>query len=55
MALRDVDGLEAANANLMGRIGFTWDDERTLARDAPRRTGAGGVPRSRARLKRPVE
>ena len=28
-ALRDVDGLEAANANLMGRIELTWDDERT--------------------------
>ena len=29
VALRDVDGLEAANANLMGRIELTWDDERT--------------------------
>jgi copper chaperone CopZ len=32
-ALRDHDGLEAANANLMGRVSLTWDDERT-SRDA---------------------
>lgn len=23
------DGLEAANANLMGQVSMTWDDERT--------------------------
>ena len=28
-ALRGVDGLEAANANLLGRVELTWDDERT--------------------------
>ena len=27
------EGLEAANANLMGRVSLTWDDERT-SRDA---------------------
>ncbi|HWJ31953.1 MAG TPA: heavy-metal-associated domain-containing protein [Gaiellaceae bacterium] len=27
------DGLEAANANLMGQVSLTWDDERT-SRDA---------------------
>jgi copper chaperone CopZ len=27
------DGLEAANANLMGQVTMTWDDERT-SRDA---------------------
>ena len=27
------DGLEAANADLMGRVTLTWDDERT-SRDA---------------------
>jgi copper chaperone CopZ len=32
-ALRDHDGLEAANANLMGQVSLTWDDERT-SRDA---------------------
>ena len=28
-ALEDHDGLEAANANLMGVVSLTWDDERT--------------------------
>ena len=27
--LRDHDGLEAANANLMGQVTLSWDDERT--------------------------
>jgi len=27
--LTDHDGLEAANANLMGEVTLTWDDERT--------------------------
>ena len=27
------EGLEAANANLMGQVSLTWDDERT-SRDA---------------------
>jgi hypothetical protein len=27
------DGLEAANANLMGQVSLAWDDERT-SRDA---------------------
>lgn len=28
-ALRGHEGLEAANANLMGRVTLSWDDERT--------------------------
>jgi copper chaperone CopZ len=28
-ALRDHDGLEQANANLMGQVVLAWDDERT--------------------------
>jgi copper chaperone CopZ len=28
-ALRGRDGLEAANANLMGEVTLSWDDERT--------------------------
>lgn len=28
-ALRDHDGLEQANANLMGQVSLAWDDERT--------------------------
>ncbi len=27
-ALEGLDGLEAANANLMGQVTLTWDDER---------------------------
>ena len=27
-ALEGVEGLEAANANLMGQVTLTWDDER---------------------------
>jgi copper chaperone CopZ len=26
--IRDLDGLESANANLMGQVALTWDDER---------------------------
>jgi hypothetical protein len=32
-ALRGHDGLELANANLMGEVTLSWDDERT-SRDA---------------------
>ena len=32
-ALRDHEGLEAANANLMGQVSLTWDDERTSRDD----------------------
>jgi len=28
-ALTGLDGLEAANANLMGQVTLAWDDERT--------------------------
>jgi copper chaperone CopZ len=28
-SLEDHDGLEAANANLMGQVMLAWDDERT--------------------------
>ena len=31
--LRDHEGLEAANANLMGQVQLSWDDEKTT-RDA---------------------
>ena len=27
-ALRDLEGLESANANLMGEVTLAWDDER---------------------------
>lgn len=32
-ALEGVDGLESANANLMGQVMLSWDDER-VTRDA---------------------
>jgi copper chaperone CopZ len=28
-ALRQLDGIESANANLMGQVTLAWDDERT--------------------------
>jgi cation transport ATPase len=28
-ALRDQEGLESANANLMGQVTLSWDDEQT--------------------------
>jgi copper chaperone CopZ len=28
-AIREHEGLEAANANLMGRVVLSWDDEKT--------------------------
>ncbi len=33
VALRTQDGLESANANLMGQVQLAWDDEKT-SRDA---------------------
>ncbi len=46
--LRDLDGLEAANANLVGEVTLSWDDDRTdrdailarLARGGFRQTAA---------------
>ncbi|HXH88228.1 MAG TPA: cation transporter [Gaiellaceae bacterium] len=32
-AIRDHDGLEAANANLMGQVMLSWDDEKTSRED----------------------
>ncbi len=29
VALREQEGLEAANANLMGQVALSWDDEKT--------------------------
>ena len=47
-ALRDHEGLEAANANLMGQVMLSWDDDRTdrdallaaLAREGFRETAS---------------
>lgn len=32
-ALEGLEGLEAANANLMGQVSLTWDDERVGRED----------------------
>ncbi len=32
-ALQGLDGIEAANANLMGQVTLTWDDERVARED----------------------
>ena len=39
--LRDHEGLEAANANLMGQVSLSWDDARTT-REALLEAMAGG-------------
>ena len=42
--LRQVDGIESANANLMGQVSLSWDDEKT-SRDAIVETlTRGGFP-----------
>ena len=42
--LRQVEGIEAANANLMGQVSLTWDDAQT-SRDAIVETlTRGGFP-----------
>ena len=42
--LRQVDGIEAANANLMGQVSLSWDDGQT-SRDAIVETlKRGGFP-----------
>ena len=44
-ALQGHDGLEAANANLMGEVTLTWDESRTSRDDLVRLlTGSGFVP-----------
>jgi copper chaperone CopZ len=45
-ALQGHDGLEAANANLMGEVTLTWDESRTSRDDLVRLlTGSGFAPR----------
>ncbi len=51
-AIREHDGLEAANANLLGEVTLSWDDERTsredlvgaLARAGFREASAPAIP-----------
>jgi copper chaperone CopZ len=41
-SLRGLDGLEAANANLMGEVTLSWDDERLAKKDILEALGRGG-------------
>jgi copper chaperone CopZ len=40
--LRDEPGLEQANANLMGQVTLSWDDERTTREDLLAALAHGG-------------
>jgi copper chaperone CopZ len=40
--LRDLDGLEAANANLVGQVTLSWDDDRTDREAILARLAQGG-------------
>ena len=40
--LRDHSGLEQANANLMGQVTLSWDDERTTREDLLAALAHGG-------------
>jgi copper chaperone CopZ len=42
--LRQVDGIEAANANLMGLVAITWDDEKTTRAEIVTTLRRGGFP-----------
>ena len=44
--LRGHDGLEAANANLMGEVTLTWDDERTSRDELVAAMARGGFRES---------
>lgn len=45
-ALTGHDGLEAANANLMGQVTLSWDDERTSREDLLAALGKAGFRES---------
>ena len=41
-SLQGLDGLEAANANLMGQVTLAWDDERLTRKDILEALERGG-------------
>jgi len=43
-ALEGHDGLESANANLMGQVSLAWDDERTSREEIVERLRKAGFP-----------
>ena len=42
--LRQVDGIESANANLMGFVTLAWDDEKTTRDEIVTTRRRGGFP-----------
>jgi copper chaperone CopZ len=46
-ALEGHEGLEAANANLVGEVTLTWDDERTSRNALLAAMGRAGFPAAR--------
>ncbi len=42
--LRQVEGIEAANANLMGHVALSWDDEQTSREAIVEALRRGGFP-----------
>jgi copper chaperone CopZ len=42
--LRQVEGIESANANLMGQVALSWDDERTSREEIVSTLRRGGFP-----------
>jgi copper chaperone CopZ len=42
--LRQVDGIEAANANLMGQVAISWNDEETSREAIVESLRRGGFP-----------
>jgi copper chaperone CopZ len=42
--LRQVDGIEAANANLMGQVSLSWDESRTSRQAIVETLRRGGFP-----------
>jgi copper chaperone CopZ len=42
--LRQVEGIEAANANLMGLVTLSWDDEQTSREAIVQTLSRGGFP-----------
>jgi copper chaperone CopZ len=43
-ALEGHDGLEGANANLMGQVTLAWDDERTSREEIVEKLAKSGFP-----------
>ena len=46
--LRQVDGIEAANANLMGQVSLSWDESRTSREAIVETLRRGGFPEAEA-------